>query len=157
MKNLEGQKAPAFRLEGNDGKTHSLEDYRGKTVVLYFYPKDNTPGCTKEACGFRDSGVALKKSGAVVLGVSKDGIDSHNKFAEKYRLPFTLLSDPKTEVMKKYGAWGKKMMYGKPVVGTIRSTVVIDPKGKVVKHWPTIKKAESHPEEVLAFLKESAD
>jgi peroxiredoxin Q/BCP len=157
MKNLEGQKAPAFRLEGNDGKTHSLEDYRGKTVVLYFYPKDNTPGCTKEACGFRDSGVALKKSGAVVLGVSKDGIDSHNKFAEKYRLPFTLLSDPKTEVIKKYGAWGKKMMYGKPVVGTIRSTVVIDPKGKVVKHWPTIKKAESHPEEVLAFLKESAD
>jgi thioredoxin-dependent peroxiredoxin len=157
MKNLEGQKAPAFRLEGNDGKTHSLEDYRGKTVVLYFYPKDNTPGCTKEACGFRDSGAALKKSGAVVLGVSKDGIDSHNKFAEKYRLPFTLLSDPKTEVMKKYGAWGKKMMYGKPVVGTIRSTVVIDPKGKVVKHWPTIKKAESHPEEVLAFLKDGAD
>jgi peroxiredoxin Q/BCP len=155
MKNLEGQKAPAFRLEGNDGKTHSLEDYRGKTVVLYFYPKDNTPGCTKEACGFRDSGAALKKSGAVVLGVSKDSIDSHNKFAQKYRLSFPLLSDPKTEVMKKYGAWGKKMMYGKPVVGTIRSTVVIDPKGTVVKHWPTIKKAESHPEEVLAFLKEN--
>ena len=154
VKSLEGQKAPAFSLEGNDGKKHSLEDYRGKTVVLYFYPKDDTPGCTKEACGFRDMGPVLKKSGAVVLGVSKDSIESHNKFAKKYKLPFVLLSDPKTEVMKKYGAFGKKMMYGKPVQGTIRSTVVIGPKGDVIKHWPTIKKAEAHPDEVLAFLKE---
>ena len=100
MKNLEGQKAPAFDLEGNDGKKHALEDYKGKTVVLYFYPKDDTPGCTKEACGFRDLGSSLKKSDAVVLGVSKDGIESHNKFAGKYKLPFTLLSDPKTEAMK---------------------------------------------------------
>jgi thioredoxin-dependent peroxiredoxin len=130
MKNLEGQKAPAFSLEGNDGKKHSLEDYRGKPVVLYFYPKDDTPGCTKEACGFRDLGSSLKKSGAVVLGVSKDSIDSHNKFGSKYKLPFTLLSDPKTEVMKRYGAFGKKMMYGKTVEGTIRSTVVIGPKGR---------------------------
>lgn len=90
MNSLEGQKAPAFGLEGNDGKKHSLEEYRGKTVVLYFYPKDDTPGCTEEACGFRDLGAALKKSGAVVLGVSKDSIDSHNKFAGKYKLPFTL-------------------------------------------------------------------
>ncbi|MGB7952001.1 MAG: peroxiredoxin [Candidatus Binatia bacterium] len=155
MANLEGKKAPAFSLEGNDGKTHALEDYKGKTVVLYFYPKDDTPGCTKEACGFRDLGASLKRSGAVVLGMSKDTIESHKKFAGKYKLPFTLLSDPNIEVLKKYGAFGKKMMYGKPVQGTIRSTVVIGPKGDVIKHWPTVKKAESHPEDVLAFLKDN--
>jgi peroxiredoxin Q/BCP len=154
MANLEGKKAPAFTLQGNDGKKHSLEDYRGKTVVLYFYPRDDTPGCTKEACGFRDLWSSLKKSGAVVLGVSKDSIDSHNKFAGKYNLPFTLLSDPKAEVMRKYGAFGKKLMYGKTVEGTIRSTVVIGPNGEVVKQWPTVKNAEAHPEEVLAYLKE---
>ena len=151
--NLEGKKAPAFSLEGSDGKTHGLEDYKNKTVVLYFYPKDDTPGCTKEACGFRDLNANIKKTGAVVLGVSKDGAESHKKFTAKYKLPFVLLSDPNLEVMKKYGAYGKKMMYGKEVQGTIRSTVVIGPKGDVVKHWPTVKKAEAHPEEVLAFLK----
>jgi peroxiredoxin Q/BCP len=151
--NLEGKKAPAFNLEGNDGKAHALEDYKGKTVVLYFYPKDDTPGCTKEACGFRDLNANIKKSGAVVLGVSKDGAESHKKFTTKYKLPFVLLSDPKLEVMKKYGAYGKKMMYGKEVQGTIRSTLVIGPKGDVVKHWPTVRKADAHPEEVLAFLK----
>jgi thioredoxin-dependent peroxiredoxin len=154
MANLEGKKAPAFTLQGSDGNTHSVEDYKGKTVVLYFYPKDDTPGCTKEACGFRDLGASLKKAGAVVLGVSKDGVDSHNKFAAKYKLPFALLSDPQTEVMKKYGAFGKKMMYGKTVEGTIRSTVIIGPRGEVIKHWPTVKRAEAHPEEVLEFLKE---
>jgi thioredoxin-dependent peroxiredoxin len=154
MANLEGKTAPAFTLLGSDGETHSLEDYKGKTVVLYLYPKDDTPGCTKEACGFRDLGASLKKAGAVVLGVSKDGVDSHNKFAAKYKLPFTLLSDPQTEVMKKYGAFGKKMMYGKTVEGTIRSTVIIGPRGEVIKHWPTVKRAEAHPEEVLEFLKE---
>ena len=151
--NLEGKKAPAFSLEGNDGKAHGLEDYKGKTVVLYFYPKDDTPGCTKEACGFRDLNANIKKTGAVVLGVSKDGAESHKKFTAKYKLPFVLLSDPNLEVMKKYGAYGKKMMYGKEVQGTIRSTVVIGPKGDVVKHWPTVRKAEAHPEEVLTFLK----
>jgi peroxiredoxin Q/BCP len=151
--NLEGKKAPAFALEGSDGKTHSLEDYKDKTVVLYFYPKDDTPGCTKEACGFRDRDANLKKAGVVVLGVSKDGTESHKKFIAKYKLPFVLLSDPKLDVMKKYGAYGKKMMYGKEVQGTIRSTVVIGPNGDVVKHWPTVKKAEGHPEEVLAYLK----
>ncbi len=95
---------------------------------------------------------SLKKKNVVVLGVSKDTIESHNKFAEKYQLPYVLLSDPKTEVMKKYSAFGKKMMYGKEVQGTIRSTVVIGPKGDVIKHWPTVKKAEEHPKEVLAFL-----
>jgi peroxiredoxin Q/BCP len=153
MANLEGKKAPAFSLEGSDGKEHSLEDYKGKTVVLYFYPKDDTPGCTKEACGFRDQNASLKKSNVIVLGVSKDSLDSHHKFVGKYGLPFTLLSDPKAEVMKKYGAFGKKMMYGKEVQGTIRSTVVIGPKGDVLKHWTTVKKAEAHPDEVLTFLK----
>ena len=153
MANLEGKKAPAFSLEGSDGKKHSLDDYKGKTVVLYFYPRDDTPGCTKEACGFREQNPAPKKSEVVVLGVSKDSIESHKKFAGKYKLPFTLLSDPKTEVMKKYGAFGKKMMYGKEVQGTIRSTVVIGPKGDVLKHWTTVKKAEAHPDEVSAFLK----
>ena len=151
--NLEGKKAPAFSLEGNDGKTHSLDDYKSKTVVLYFYPKDDTPGCTKEACGFRDLNANFKKTDAVVFGVSKDSVESHKKFTAKYKLPFVLLSDPNLEVMKKYGAFGKKMMYGKEVQGTIRSTVVIGPKGDVVKHWPTVRKAEAHPEEVLAFLK----
>jgi peroxiredoxin Q/BCP len=134
-------------------KSHSLDDYKGKTVVLYFYPKDDTPGCAKEACGFRDQNPALKKSDVVVLGVSRDSIDSHIRFAGKYKLPFILLSDPKAEVMKKYGAFGKKMMYGKEVQGTIRSTVVIGPMGDVLKHWFTVKKAEAHPDEVLAFLK----
>jgi len=150
--NLEGKKAPVFKLEGSDGKNHSLEDYKGKTVVLYFYPKDDTPGCTKEACGFRDLYAGIKKADAVVLGVSKDGAESHEKFSAKYKLPFVLLSDPKLEVMKKYRAYGKKMMYGKEVQGTIRSTVVIGPKGEVLKHWPTVRKAEAHPEEVLAYL-----
>ena len=113
--NLEGKKAPAFSLEGSDGKAHGLEDYKDKTVVLYFYPKDDTPGCTKEACGFRDLNANVKKTGAVVLGVSKDGAESHKKFTAKYKLPFVLLSDPNLEVMKKYGAYGKKMMYGKEV------------------------------------------
>ena len=153
MATLEGKKAPAFSLEGNDGKKHSLDDYKGKTVVLYFYPKDDTPGCTKEACGFRDQNSTLNRSGVVVLGVSKDSIDSHHRFAGKYKLPFALLSDPKAEVMKKYGAFGKKMMYGKEVQGTIRSTVVVGPKGDVIKHWPAVKKAEAHLDEVLAFLK----
>jgi peroxiredoxin Q/BCP len=150
--NLEGKKAPAFNLEGNDGKKHALEDYKGKTVVLYFYPKDNTPGCTKEACGFRDLSPALKRKNVVVLGVSKDTVASHGKFADKYKLPFVLLSDPDAAVMKKYGAFGKKMMYGKEVQGTIRSTVVIGPKGDVIKHWPRVKTAEEHPQEVSDFL-----
>ncbi len=153
MAGLEGKKAPAFSLQGSDGKKHSLADYQGKTVVLYFYPKDNTPGCTKEACGFRDLNASLKKSGTVVLGVSKDSIESHGKFGALYKLPFTLLSDPNAEMMKKYGAFGQKMMYGKEIQGTIRSTVVIDPQGEVIKHWTTVKRAEEHPQAVFDFLK----
>jgi len=152
--NLERKKAPDFELEGSDGRRHRLKDYSGKTVVLYFYPKDDTPGCTKEACGFRDLQQNLKKTGAVVLGVSKDTSASHEKFAQKYALPFTLLSDLDTKVMKAYGAWGEKQMYGKTVEGTIRSTVVIGPDGKVRKHWASVKNAEEHPEKVFEFLQE---
>jgi peroxiredoxin Q/BCP len=157
MKTLEGRKAPPFDLAGSDGKRHSLKDYAGKTLVLYFYPKDNTPGCTKEACGFRDSNPALKKMGVTVFGVSKDGLGSHRKFISEYKLPFILLSDPDLVAMKAYGAWGKKQMYGKTVDGTIRSTVIIGPEGKVLKHWPAVKNAEVHPAEVLQFLQARQD
>src|SRR2546427_3655786 len=153
MKNLEGQKAPAFDLEGNDGKKHALEDYKGKTVVLYFYPKDDTPGCTKEACGFRDAWKEIGKLDAVVLGVSADGTASHQKFSAKYKLPFPLLSDPDRKVMKTYGAYGEKMMYGKKTVGVIRSTMWIGPDGKVRKHWARVSDAAKHPEQVLAALR----
>jgi peroxiredoxin Q/BCP len=154
--NLEGKKAPEFDLEGSDGKRHTLQDYKGKTVVLYFYPKDNTPGCTKEACGFRDLNKETQKAGAIVLGVSKDSVKSHEKFRDGYKLNYPLLSDPETKTMRAYGAWGKKMMYGKEVEGTIRSTVVIGADGKVRKHWQTVRNAEAHPEEVLEFLRQGA-
>ncbi len=149
---LEGKKALAFSLKGSDGKTHALKDYAGKAVVLYFYPKDDTPGCTKEACGFRDLNKDILKKGAVILGVSPDDGDSHNAFIKKYKLPFVLLSDPGAKVMRKYGAYGKKMMYGKEVEGVIRSTVLIGPDGKIIKHWAKVPKAETHPEQVLAAL-----
>ena len=119
-------------------------------MILYFYPKDDTPGCTKEACGFRDDWKTIQKLGAVVIGVSPDGGASHQKFAAKYKLPFPLLSDPDKKVMTKYGAWGEKMMYGKKTIGVIRSTVWIGPDGKVRKHWKRVAKAEAHPAQVLA-------
>ena len=155
MANLEGKKAPNFNLEGSDGKKHTPKDYLGKTLVLYFYPKDNTPGCTKEACGFRDSNQALKKMGVVVLGVSKDSLASHEKFIGAFKLPFVLLSDPDTSMMKAYGAFGQKTMYGKTVEGTIRSTVVVGPDGKVARHWASVKNAAEHPDQVLEFLKKT--
>lgn len=151
-----GKKAPEFSLQGSDGKTHSLKDYAGKTVVLYFYPKDNTPGCTKEACGFRDLTAKLKKLDAVVLGVSKDSLESHDRFIVDFKLPFVLLSDPDTKMMRAYGAFGEKMQYGKAVVGTIRSTVIIGPDGKVSKHWKKVPQAETHPAKVMEFLEEMA-
>lgn len=147
-----GKQAPAFTLKGSDGKEHSLADYLGKTVVLYFYPKDNTPGCTKEACGFRDLQPKLKKLNAVVLGVSKDSLTSHDKFIGDFKLPFVLLSDPSAKVMRVYGAFGEKMQYGKTIMGTIRSTVIIGPDGKVSKHWKKVAKADEHPARVLEFL-----
>ena len=147
-----GQPAPDFQPAGSDGKTHSLKDFAGQTVVIYFYPKDNTPGCTKEACSFRDLLPQFDSRKAVVLGVSKDSLKSHDNFIQKFGLPFLLLSDPDTSMMQAYGAFGEKTMYGKKVQGTIRSTVVIGPDGKVLKHWATVKKAEQHPQEVLDFL-----
>ncbi len=148
----EGKKAPAFTLSDENGKKHALKDYLGKHVLVYFYPKDDTPGCTKEACGFRDLFADLKKRGMVVLGISPDGAPAHQKFIQKYSLPFTLLSDPDRDVMTKWGAYGEKMMYGKKVTGTIRSSVWIGPDGKVIKHWKRVPKAEAHPASVLAEL-----
>jgi peroxiredoxin Q/BCP len=149
----EGKKAPAFTLADAKGKEITLRDFAGRNVILYFYPKDDTPGCTKEACGFRDGWSELKKLGAVVLGVSADGAASHEKFAAKYKLPFPLLSDPDRKVMTAYGAYGEKVMYGKKVVGVIRSTVWIGPDGKVRKHWARVREAATHPEQVLEALR----
>jgi len=153
MAGLEGKKAPDFSLAGSDGKTHHLADYAGRTLVVYFYPKDNTSGCTKEACGFRDLYAELQGMNVALVGVSKDSLASHDRFIGKFGLPFTLLSDPETTMMQDYGAFGEKTMYGKKVQGTIRSTVVVGPDGTVVKHWPAVKKAETHPQEVVEFLK----
>ncbi len=127
-----GDKAPAFKLEGDDGKTHSLSEFAGKTLILYFYPKDNTPGCTVEACEFRDAAAAYDGRNAVVVGVSPDSIASHGKFRDKHQLNFLLLADPDHAVAEAYGAWGDKVLYGKKYKGIIRSTFVIDGKGKVV-------------------------
>ena len=149
---LEGKKAPEFLLAGSDGKQHSLQEYAGKTVVIYFYPRDNTPGCTKEACGFRDHYQTLTARGIVVLGVSKDSLAAHGKFIAAYELPFTLLSDPDCSMMRSYEAFGEKVMYGKPTLGTIRSTVIIGPDGVIKKQWAKVAKAELHPEQVVAYL-----
>lgn len=147
-----GKAAPAFTLTDQKGKKVALKDFKGKPVVVYFYPKDDTPGCTKEACGFRDLWGDIKKTGAVVLGVSPDDAASHQKFVDKFELPFTLLSDPDKKVMTKYGAFGEKMMYGKKVTGVIRSTVIVGPNGKVIKHWAKVPKAADHPAKVLEAL-----
>lgn len=148
----EGKTAPAFTLTDATGKRVSLAEFKGKDVVLYFYPRDDTPGCTKEACGFRDLWADIKKAGAVVLGVSPDSQAAHDRFAKKYSLPFTLLSDPDKKVMTTYGAWGEKMMYGKKTTGVIRSTVLIGADGKVKKHWKRVAKAEAHPAQVMEAL-----
>ena len=150
----EGEPAPDFTLEAADGQPVSLKDFAGKDVVVYFYPRDDTPGCTKEACGFRDRWGEIQELGAVVLGVSPDGPESHQKFSEKYALPFRLLCDPEKNMMGSYGAFGKKLVRGEKKLGVIRSTVWIGPDGSVRKHWKQVAKAESHPEQVLAALKE---
>ena len=148
----QGKLAPLFTLKDQEGNKVALKALRGKRVVVYFYPKDDTPGCTKEACSFRDLWAQVKALNTVVLGVSPDDADSHQKFISKYKLPFTLLSDPDKKVMEKYGAWGEKVMYGKKSIGIIRSTTLIDEKGKVIKHWKKVPKAESHPQKVLEIL-----
>jgi len=147
-----GKKAPAFTLDSSDGDKVKLADLAGKTVVLYFYPRDNTPGCTVEAEGFRDAVPALKKLGAVVLGVSKDSIASHCKFRDKYKLTFPLLSDPDGKTLEAYGAWGDKVMYGKKMKGIIRSTVVIDKTGKIAHHWPKVS-VKGHVDDVVGVVK----
>ncbi len=148
----EGQRAPEFSLKDQNGKTHKLSDYKGKYVVLYWYPKDDTPGCTKEACGFRDTTTDFKKHNAVVLGASILGTDSKAKFATKYNLNFPLLADEDHKVAEKYGVWKEKSRYGRTYMGISRETFLIGPEGKVVKHWPEAKGNEEHPAEVLEWL-----
>jgi peroxiredoxin Q/BCP len=147
-----GKKAPAFTLESSEGGKVKLSELAGKVVVLYFYPRDNTPGCTVEAEGFRDAVPALQKLGAVVLGVSKDSIASHCKFRDKFKLNFPLLTDPDGKIMEAYGAWGEKVLYGKKSLGIIRSTVLIGPDGKVLKHWPKVS-VKGHVDDVVASVK----
>jgi peroxiredoxin Q/BCP len=150
-----GSKAPDFQLQDHTGKTVSLSQFAGMNVVLYFYPKDDTPGCTVEACNFRDEHSALEKAGAVVLGVSPDTTKSHAKFATKFSLPFPLLADTEHKIAESYGAWGEKTNYGRTFMGIIRSTFLIDPQG-VVKHvWPKVK-VNGHVNEVLSVLTGSA-
>ena len=151
----EGKAAPLFTLPDADGNKVALKDLKGKHVVVYFYPRDDTPGCTKEACGFRDLWQEIQDAGAVVLGISADGEASHQKFRDKYQLPFTLLADADRKVMTKYGAYGEKMMYGKKTMGVIRSTVLVGPNGKVVKHWRRVAKAADHPQKVLDVLQQA--
>jgi len=148
----EGKNAPAFTLKNPEGETVALKDFRGKNVIVYFYPKDDTPGCTKEAQAFRDLWEPIRKQDAVILGISPDDGASHNKFIEKYRLPFILLSDPDRKVLTEYGAYGEKMMYGKKTVGVIRSTVWVGPDGKIKKHWKKVTNAADHPAKVLEAL-----
>jgi len=146
-----GTKAPAFSLPSDDGSTIALKDLKGKKVILYFYPKDDTSGCTTEACEFRDSWQSVRKAGAVVLGVSPDPVTAHLKFRKKYSLPFPLLADTDHVVAEAYGAWGEKSMYGRKYFGILRSTFIIDERGKVVKVFEKVK-PKGHAGEVLAAL-----
>jgi peroxiredoxin Q/BCP len=147
----EGKPAPDFELESDSGETVKLSDFRGRPVVLYFYPKDDTPGCTTEACEFRDAYDVFRERGAEVLGVSPDDVASHGKFKTKYELPFTLLADPEHQVAEKYGVWGERSAYGKTSMGIKRSTFIIDEDGNVARAMLGIKPA-GHAEQVLASL-----
>ncbi len=150
---VEGAKAPDFKLTASGGKEVSLKDYKGKNrVVLYFYPKDDTPGCTVEACSFRDGIKKIEKLDAVVLGVSPDGVKSHDKFVEKFKLPFLLLADEEKKVVNDYGVWVKKSMYGKEYMGVARTTFIIGKDGKIEKVYEKVK-PDVHTDEVLEYLK----
>lgn len=148
-----GSRAPAFRLPSDAGTPVALKDFAGRAVVLYFYPKDDTTGCTTEACGFRDSWRAVQAAGAVVLGVSPDGVASHQKFKKKYELPFVLLADEDHAVAEAYGAWGEKSMYGRKYFGVLRTTFLIDARGKIARVFEKVK-PRGHAAEVLAALPE---
>jgi peroxiredoxin Q/BCP len=151
LKLKEGDVAPKFSVATSGGGKISLADFKGQNVILYLYPKDDTPGCTKEACAFRDNFAEFKKKGAVVLGVSPDSIKSHDKFADKFKLPFTLLSDEDKKIVEAYGVWGEKTFMGRNYLGVYRVTFLIGPDGKIKKIWPNVKPDE-HVEEVLAAL-----
>lgn len=147
------QKAPEFNLLDQNGKSVKLSDYKGKWVVLYFYPKDDTPGCTTEACNFRDERESIAKLGnAEVIGISKDSVASHKKFVDKHSLNFTILSNESLETIKAYNAWGERSMYGKIYMGIIRSTFIIDPEGNIVKHYPKVN-PKKHAVEIINDLK----
>ena len=152
LKLKEGDKAPAFSAETQSGEKISLNSLKGKPVILYFYPKDDTPGCTKEACGFRDLYKEFQEAGAVVLGVSTDSVKSHGKFAEKFSLPFPLLSDPEKEMVEAYGVWGEKSFMGRKYMGTNRVTFLIGPSGRIEKIWSKVK-PEEHPAEVIEAIR----
>lgn len=146
------QKAPAFKLLDQNGNTVSLKDFLGKKVLLYFYPKDDTPGCTKEACGFQDNYKALQKAGLVILGMSPDSVKSHKKFADKYKLTFPLLSDESKTTLEKYGVWQKKKFMGREYIGVVRTSFLIDEKGKIQKMFENVN-PEKHPKEVVTEIK----
>jgi len=148
---IEGQKAPAFSLPDSQGKFHKLSDYKGRKVVLYFYPKDDTPGCTKEACSFRDDFAKYSAKNAVIIGISADKADSHTKFKEKFGLPFILLSDTDKKVIKDYGAWQEKSMYGKKFMGIQRTTFIIDENRKIIKIFPKVS-VDGHSYEILSIM-----
>ena len=146
-----GTKAPDFTLPDQNGDLHSLSEYRGKKVILYFYPKDNTPGCTKQACGFAERYPQFIEKGAVVLGISKDSVASHKKFEETYGLPFTILSDPELVAIQAYDVWQEKKNYGKTYMGVVRTTYLIDEEGKIAKAFDKVKAADN-PEQMLGEL-----
>lgn len=153
MELKEGQKAPSFSLMSDEGEKVSLKDFKGKTVVLYFYPKDMTSGCTQEACDFKDHFPKFKKNEVVVLGVSKDSVEDHQKFKSKYGLPFPLLSDPDCKMLEAYGVWKEKSMYGRKYMGIERTTLIITPDGKISKIYPKVK-VSGHVESIWKDLKE---
>jgi len=148
-----GQRAPAFTLRADDGSQVRLADFAGQPIVLYFYPRDNTPGCTREACAFRDQRTQLNKLGAQVLGISADSVESHGKFRDRFELNFPLLADPDHVVAEKYGAWREKNMYGKKSMGIQRSTYLIGPDGNVAKVWKAVK-VDGHDAQVIAAIRE---
>ena len=147
-----GMKAPEFTLTDQNGKTVSLSDFLGKRVVLYFYPKDNTPGCSRQACAFAAAYDGFREKDVVVIGISKDSVASHQKFAQKYSLPFILLSDPERQAIEAYGVWQEKKLYGKVSMGVVRTTFIIDEKGNIEKIMPKVK-PDTNAAEILAYLK----